>query len=138
MFDHSKLLTTFVEVKLKKSDDFLKVKETLTRIGIAARNEHTLYQSCHILHKQGRYYITHFKQMFLLDGKPSDFTDDDKARLNTISNLLEEWGLIEIINPHQIESPRANLSMIKILPYKQKNEWTLCAKYQVGKKRKNE
>lgn len=128
------LLDTLVEVKLKNDDDFLKVKETLTRIGVASKKDHKLYQSCHILHKQGRYYIVHFKELFLLDGKPSNFGDEDKARRNTIVNLLAEWGLVTINNPEATKDPVALLSQIKVLPYKEKDEWELVAKYNIGRK----
>ena len=127
-------LQEMVEVGLKSDDDFLKVRETLTRIGVASRKDRTIYQSCHILHKQGRYYIVHFKELFALDGKPTNFSDNDKARRNTISNLLAEWGLVDLMNKNS-EEPIAPLSQIKVLPYKEKDEWTLTAKYNIGKKR---
>ena len=127
-------LQEMVEVGLKSDDDFLKVRETLTRIGVASRKDRTIYQSCHILHKQGRYYIVHFKELFALDGKPTNFSDNDKARRNTISNLLAEWGLVDLMNKNS-EEPTAPLSQIKVLPYKEKDEWTLTAKYNIGKKR---
>jgi hypothetical protein len=123
-----------LEVKLKEEDDFLKVKETLTRIGVASRKDKTLYQSCHILHKKGKYYIVHFKELFALDGKPTDFEENDLGRRNTIANLLEEWGLIEITNKPQMPPPLAPLSQIKIISYKEKNDWLLTAKYNIGKK----
>lgn len=129
-------INSFVEIKLKKEDDFLKVKETLTRIGVASKKDKTLYQSCHILHKQGRYYIVHFKELFALDGKPSNFSEGDIARRNTIVNLLKEWGLIEIVNVTSTESPVSPISQIKVLPHKEKNEWELVAKYNIGKKKK--
>jgi hypothetical protein len=129
------LLDSFVEVKLIEEDDFLKVRETLTRIGIASRKEKILYQSCHILHKQGRYYIVHFKELFALDGKPSNFSEDDKARRNTIVNLLAEWGLIDLINPAKSKEPVAPLSQVKIISHKDKDDWELVAKYNIGKKR---
>ena len=129
-------INSFVEIKLKKEDDFLKVKETLTRIGVASKKDKTLYQSCHILHKQGRYYIVHFKELFALDGKPSNFSEGDIARRNTIVNLLKEWGLIEIVNTTSTESPVSPISQIKVLPHKEKNEWELVAKYNIGKKKK--
>ena len=129
-------INSFVEIKLKKEDDFLKVKETLTRIGVASKKDKTLYQSCHILHKQGRYYIVHFKELFALDGKPSNFSEGDIARRNTIVNLLKEWGLIEIVNATSTESPVSPISQIKVLPHKEKNEWELVAKYNIGKKKK--
>ena len=127
-------LQEMVEVGLKSDDDFLKVRETLTRIGVASRKDRTIYQSCHILHKQGRYYIVHFKELFALDGKPTNFSDNDRARRNTISNLLAEWGLVDLMNKNS-EEPIAPLSQIKVLPYKEKDEWTLTAKYNIGKKR---
>ena len=129
-------LEEMVEIKLKKEDDFLKVKETLTRIGVASKKDKTLYQSCHILHKQGRYYIVHFKELFALDGKPSNFSEGDIARRNTIVNLLKEWGLIEIVNTTSAESPISPISQIKVLPHKEKSEWELVAKYNIGKKKK--
>jgi len=125
-----------IEVKLFEPDDFLKVKETLTRIGVASKKEKTLYQSCHILHKQGHYFIVHFKQMFMLDGKKSDFSDDDRARLNTIANLLHDWELINLINENKSKSPVAALSQIKILTHKEKADWKLVTKYTIGKKQK--
>jgi len=123
-----------VEIELPDSESFLKVKETLTRIGIASRKDKKLYQSCHILHKQGRYAILHFKELFMLDGKINNFTDEDKARRNTIVNLIEEWGLIEAVDPSQIEEPIAPLSQIKVLPHRDKGEWELVAKYSIGRK----
>lgn len=128
------MLDSLVEVRLKSEDDFLKVRETLTRIGVASKKDQKLYQSCHILHKQGRYYIVHFKELFLLDGKPSDFSDEDKARRNTIANLIAEWGLVQLIDPTKSKEPVAMLSQIKVLPYKEKNEWELVTKYNIGKK----
>lgn len=129
----SDLINSFVEISFNKEQDFLKIKETLTRIGVASRREKKLYQSCHVLHKQGKYYLVHFKELFALDGKPSNFVDDDIARRNTIAHLLEEWGLLKIIEPKKIETPRANLSHIKILPFKEKEEWELVPKYAIGK-----
>ena len=127
-------LKEMVEVALNTDDDFLKIRETLTRIGVASRKDKTIYQSCHILHKQGRYYIVHFKELFALDGKPTNFSDNDRARRNTIANLLSEWGLLSILNDKS-ETPIAPLSQIKVLPYKEKNDWNLTAKYNIGKKR---
>ena len=127
-------LKEMVEVALKTDDDFLKIRETLTRIGVASRKDKTIYQSCHILHKQGRYYIVHFKELFALDGKPTNFSDNDRARRNTIANLLSEWGLLSILNDKS-ETPIAPLSQIKVLPYKEKDDWNLTAKYNIGKKR---
>ena len=123
-----------VEVSLKEPDDFLKVKETLTRIGIASRKDKILYQSCHILHKQKKYYIVHFKELFALDGKPTDFSDNDEGRRNTIINLLAEWGLIAVVDPDKTKEPVTPLSQIKVLSYKEKNEWELVTKYNIGKK----
>lgn len=131
-------LEELIQVVLNEPDDFLKVKETLSRIGVASKKEKTLYQSCHILHKQGRYYIVHFKELFLLDGKKSDFDDEDKARRNTIANLLHEWNLCDLVNPNKSKEPTAPLSQIKIISHKEKNDWTLVAKYNIGKKRKEE
>jgi hypothetical protein len=122
-----------VEVKLKNPDDFLKVKETLSRIGVASRKDKSLYQSCHILHKQGRYFIVHFKEMFLLDGKKSDFSEDDKARRNTIANLLHEWELLDLVDENKTDSPVSNLNKIKVLSHKEKSEWNLVTKYTIGK-----
>jgi hypothetical protein len=123
-----------VEVILQNADDFLKIRETLTRIGVAAKTENVLYQSCHILHKQGRYYIVHFKELFLLDGKSSSISENDLARRNSVANLLEEWGLLKIVNPEKIQEPRAPLSQIKIIAFKDKNDWELVAKYNIGRK----
>lgn len=125
----------FVEIKLKDPDDFLKVRETLTRIGVASKKEQTLYQSCHILHKRGKFYIVHFKELFKLDGKPTEFTEEDMARRNTIANLLEEWNLVEIVNSEKTEEPVAALSQIKVIPHKDKANWNLTAKYSIGKKK---
>lgn len=124
-----------VEVHLRDPEDFLKIKETLTRIGIASSQDNTLYQSCHILHKQGRYAIVHFKQMFLLDGKKSDFSEDDKARLNTIANLLHDWELYDLVDESKTEEPTVPIKDIKILSFKEKSNWKLVAKYQIGKKK---
>ena len=124
-----------IEVTLAEKDDFLKVRETLTRIGVAAKKENVLYQSCHILHKQGHYYIVHFKELFSLDGKPTDISENDLARRNAIAKLLEDWGLVEIVNKNQIETPEPIfLSQIKILSHKEKSEWQLVPKYNIGKK----
>jgi len=124
-----------VEIKLNDDDDFLKVRETLTRIGVASRKDRTLYQSCHILHKQGRYFVVHFKELFALDGKPTDFEDTDIGRRNAIANLLAEWGLIELLEPEKSKDPVAPISQIKVLPFKEKDQWTLTPKYNIGKKR---
>ncbi len=126
---------TFLEVSLKKEEDFLKIKETLTRIGIASKKEKKLFQSCHILHKRGKYYIVHFKELFQLDGKPSDFTDEDRSRRNAIAFLLEEWGLLEIVNKSAFSDSIAKLSSVKIITYKEKADWSLESKYTIGKKK---
>ena len=126
-----------IEITLNEPDDFLKVRETLTRIGVASRKEKKLYQSCHILHKQGRYYIVHFKELFALDGKEANLTDNDTERRNTIAHLLSDWGLIAIINK-TISEKRAPLSQIKVLSFKEKGEWDLQAKYNIGKKVEDE
>ena len=121
-----------LEVSLKEPDDFLKVRETLSRIGVASRKERKLYQSCHILHKQGRYYIVHFKELFALDGKKTNLTENDIARRNTIAGLLKDWGLIDVLGNAE---PAAPLSQIKVLSFREKNEWILETKYNIGKKR---
>jgi hypothetical protein len=123
-----------VEIKLRNNEDFRKIRETLTRIGVASRKEKVLYQSCHILHKQGQYYLVHFKELFILDGKPSNFSEEDMARRNTIANLMHEWELLDIVNHQQTEYPTAPISQIKIIPYKEKDDWELVAKYNIGKK----
>lgn len=128
------IFENFVEVNLIEDDDFLKVKETLTRIGIASKKEKKLYQSCHILHKQGRYYILHFKELFLLDGKPSSISEEDIARRNTISNLLHEWELLDLVDEEKTKEPVASMNQIKIIPYKEKDQWELVAKYNIGRK----
>jgi len=122
-----------LEVGLGEPDDFLKVRETLSRIGVASRKERKLYQSCHILHKQGRYYIVHFKELFALDGKQTNISVNDLSRRNTIANLLQDWGLVKIMSESPYEA--APLSQIKILTYKEKSEWLLETKYNIGKKR---
>lgn len=129
-------INNLVEVRLKNDDDFLKIRETLTRIGVASKKEKTLYQSCHILHKQGRYFIVHFKELFALDGKPSNFSESDIARRNTITNLLKEWDLVEIVSDSQTQNPVAPISQVKVLPFKEKQEWELVAKYNIGKRKK--
>ena len=122
-----------LEVTIKQPDDFLKIRETLTRIGVASRKDKILYQSCHILHKQGKYYIVHFKELFALDGKKATLVENDIQRRNTIAVLLSDWSLIEIVNPQAAEN-KAPLSQIKVLPFKEKKEWNLSAKYNIGKK----
>ena len=121
-----------LEIGLKEPDDFLKVRETLSRIGVASRKERKLYQSCHILHKQGRYYIVHFKELFALDGKRTNLTENDISRRNTIANLLKDWGLVEIFGNAESVAP---LSQIKVLSFREKSEWTLETKYNIGKKK---
>ena len=120
-----------LEVKIKEPDDFLKIRETLTRIGVASRKERKIYQSCHILHKQGRYFIVHFKELFALDGKTANIFINDIERRNTIAQLLSDWGLIELVSVIENKAP---LSQIKVLPFKEKNEWVLEPKYNIGKK----
>jgi len=129
------IIDTLLEIQLVEEDDFLKVRETLTRIGIASRKDKTLYQSCHILHKQGEFYIVHFKEMFAIDGKPTNFSDEDKGRRNTIANLLQDWELLKIVDNDQAEEVRAPMNQIKILSHKEKNEWILTPKYNIGKKK---
>ena len=124
---------SMLEVVLNEPDDFLKVRETLTRIGVASRKDKKLYQSCHILHKQGRYFIVHFKELFLLDGKKSDLEESDIARRNTIAQLMSDWGLITIDNNVKLE-PLAPLRQIKIISFKDKDDWELCPKYNIGNK----
>ena len=126
--------SSMVEVTLKQPDDFLKVRETLTRIGVASRAEKKLYQSCHILHKQGRYYIVSFKELFLLDGKTSDFSENDMQRRNRITKLLSDWGLVDVVQEETIEN-LCTMSQIKIIPHKEKSEWELIPKYQIGSKK---
>jgi len=123
-----------IEVELPTQDSFLKVKETLTRIGISSRKERKLYQSCHILHKKGRYSILHFKELFILDGKHNTLTEEDISRRNTIVNLLEEWELVKIVDPSKTKDPVASLNQIKIISFKEKNDWELTVKYNIGKK----
>ena len=127
-------LSKFVEVTLPKQDDFLKVRETLTRIGVSSRKEKVLYQSCHILHKQGKYYIVHFKELFSLDGKPTDLTENDIARRNTVTNLLSDWELLKIVKEDSTKEPTVSLSQVKIISHKEKNDWELVPKYNIGKK----
>jgi len=124
---------TMVEVKLTKEDDFLKIKETLTRVGVASERTKTLYQSCHILHKRGRYYITHFKEMFALDGKPTSLDEEDVQRRNTIIQLLADWGLLSVVDPSKIADV-APMRLVKVIPFKEKDHWQLVAKYRIGKK----
>ena len=125
-----------LEITLNEPDDFLKVRETLTRIGVASRRDNKLFQSCHILHKQGRYFIVHFKELFLLDGKPSNLLENDVERRNTISVLLADWGLISILNPEAAKNV-APLRQIKVIPFKDKSQWDLCPKYNIGNSSKD-
>ena len=125
-----------LEVSLNEPDDFLKIRETLTRIGVASRKDQKLYQSCHILHKQGRYFIVHFKELFLLDGKPSNLVENDLERRNTIATLLADWGLVSIINPNASKN-LAPLRQIKVIPFKEKSQWELCPKYNIGNSNEN-
>ena len=127
-------INQLVEVRLKNAEDFLKVRETLSRIGLASKKDNTLYQSCHILHKQGKYYIVHFKELFLLDGKESSISEGDIARRNRIIHLLDEWELIEVVEYNKIEEPISPLNQIKIIPFKEKNKWNLITKYTIGSK----
>lgn len=124
-----------IEIELPSPDNFLKVRETLTRIGVASKHDNKLYQSCHILHKQGRYVILHFKELFILDGKPSEFTEDDLGRRNTIVSLLADWKLVKVVDANDALMPKAPLSMIKVISHKEKSEWELLPKYSIGKKR---
>ena len=123
--------TDMLEVRLNEPDDFLKIRETLTRIGVASRKDQKLYQSCHILHKQGRYFIVHFKELFLLDGKPSNLIENDLQRRNTIATLLADWGLITLVDPSSAQDI-APLRQIKVIPFKEKSQWELCPKYNIG------
>jgi hypothetical protein len=124
-----------LEVTLKAEDDFLKVRETLTRIGVSSKKENKLYQSCHILHKRGKFYIVHFKELFALDGLPTDIDDTDIGRRNTIANLLEEWGLVDIVDNKKAADPIVSLAQMKIIPHKEKNNWELVPKYHIGRKK---
>ena len=124
---------SMLEITLNEPDDFLKVRETLTRIGVASRKDKKLFQSCHILHKQGRYFIVHFKELFLLDGKKANLEENDVARRNTITTLMSDWGLVEIQNNEEAK-PLAPLRQIKIIPFKEKDQWELCPKYNIGNK----
>ncbi len=125
-----------LEITLNEPDDFLKVRETLTRIGVASRRDNKLFQSCHILHKQGRYFIVHFKELFLLDGKPSNLLENDVQRRNTIAVLLSDWGLISILSPESAKDV-APLRQIKVIPFKDKSQWELCPKYNIGNSNKD-
>jgi hypothetical protein len=126
---------SLIEVRIGEEEDFLKIKETLTRIGIASKKEKKLFQSCHIFHKQGKYYIVHFKEMFVVDGKPSNLSEEDISRRNKIVDLLQSWELLKVVNPEKIKSPQAPISLIKIINHKEKNEWVLESKYNMGRKK---
>lgn len=130
------MIENLIEVRIAEGEDFLKIKETLTRIGVASRKEKKLFQSCHIFHKQGKYYIVHFKEMFAIDGKPFNFTDEDKARRNKIIELLQEWGLLKVLDSESIKTPIASMSQIKILNHKEKDEWVLETKYNMGRSKR--
>ncbi len=130
------IVNNLIEITFKEKDDFLKIRETLTRIGVASRKEKELFQSCHILHKRGKYYIVHFKELFLLDGKQSNFDESDVSRRNTIIDLLQQWNLISVVDKTKIEEPKAPLSQIKIVSFKEKQEWKLTAKYSIGNQNK--
>lgn len=129
-------LDSLIEVTLEEQDDFLKVRETLSRIGVASKKDKKLFQSCHILHKQGRYYIVHFKELFALDGKPTNFSEEDEGRRNTIANLMAEWGLLMLVDVKKSKEPVAPISQIKVLSYSEKEDWELITKYSIGTKRK--
>ncbi len=132
MDSQEEIVKDLVEVTFPEKDDFLKIRETLSRIGVASRREQELFQSCHILHKRGQYYITHFKELFKLDGKPTNIDESDIGRRNTIVSLLEQWKLVTVVKPQQIAEPRAPLSQIKIIPFKEKSSWKLTTKYSIG------
>ena len=123
-----------VEIELEEPDDFLKVRETLTRIGVSSKKDKTLFQSCHILHKQGRYFLLHFKELFALDGRPTNFDENDIARRNTIVNLLAEWDLVSLVDPNKSKEPTVSLNQIKIVSYRDKSSWDLKVKYTIGKR----
>lgn len=131
--NNNNIVSSFIEVQLNEPNDFLKIRETLTRIGVASKRDNHLFQSCHILHKRGKYYIVHFKELFKLDGKPTDITEDDIARRNTIADLLEQWGLLKVVDETMLD-PLSSLANIKIVPFKEKHEWVLEAKYTIGNK----
>ena len=126
------IVSTFIEIELPDNDSFLKIKETLTRVGISSNRDKKLYQSCHVLHKKGKYYIVHFKELFSLDGKDTDFDEDDLGRRNTIANLLAEWGLVKIVDPIKSKDPISPLSHIKVISYAERSKWELITKYSIG------
>jgi len=131
-FEQDKIVQDLVEVTFPEKDDFLKIRETLSRIGVASRRDQELFQSCHILHKRGKYYITHFKELFKLDGKPTNIDESDIGRRNTICQLLKQWNLVSIVDEEKVKEPTAPLSQIKIIPYKEKPNWKLTTKYSIG------
>lgn len=130
-------VSELLEVQLKDDESFLKIKETLTRIGVSSKKEKKLYQSCHILHKRGKYYVVHFKELFLLDGLPSDIEETDLGRRNTIAKLLEEWNLLTVVDKDRVNCLLIPMNQIKIIPFKEKQEWELCPKYHIGKGKSN-
>ena len=132
MDNNDELVKNLVEITFPEKDDVLKIRETLSRIGVASRKDKELFQSCHILHKRGKYYITHFKELFKLDGKPTSIDEGDIGRRNTIVNLLEQWKLVSVVDKSMIVEPTAPLSQIKIIPFKEKTEWKLTTKYSIG------
>ena len=132
MDDNLESVKDLVEVTFPEKDDFFKIRETLSRIGVASRKEKELFQSCHILHKRGKYYIVNFKELFKLDGKQTNFDESDVARRNTIVDLLRQWSLVKVLDPNKINEPRAPLSQIKVIPYKEKEQWKLTQKYSIG------
>lgn len=134
MITQEQIVESLIEITFKEKDDFLKIRETLSRIGVASRKEQELFQSCHILHKRGKYYVVHFKELFLLDGKPTNLEEGDIARRNTIIELLKQWNLLKVVDESRIGEPKAPLSQIKIIPYKEKSEWKLTTKYTIGSK----
>ena len=132
MIDNGDLVSELVEITFPEKDDFLKIRETLSRIGVASRKDNELFQSCHILHKRGKYYIVHFKELFKLDGKPTSIDESDIGRRNTIVKLLQQWKLISVVDDSKIVEPQAPLSQIKIIPFKEKKDWKLTTKYSIG------
>jgi hypothetical protein len=134
MISQEQIVERLVEVTFEEKDDFLKIRETLSRIGVASRKEQELFQSCHILHKRGKYYIVHFKELFMLDGKPTNIEEGDIARRNTIIELLKQWNLLKVVDEERIGEPKSPLSQIKIIPYKEKHNWKLTTKYTIGSK----
>jgi len=132
MDEHESIVQDLVEINFPHKDDFLKIRETLSRIGVASRKDKELFQSCHILHKRGKYYIVHFKELFKLDGKPTNIDESDIGRRNTIIGLLKQWNLLEVVDESRVKEPIAPLSQIKVIPFKEKSEWKLTTKYSIG------